>query len=479
MKKKKRVIQEYLNQRTTDFTALSDQIWSFAELSLQEYKSAAAYIDFLKQEGFTVQENLSGIETAFSGSFGSGKPVIGILGEYDALSSLSQKAGVTVCDPEVPDGSGHGCGHNLLGVGSLAAAVAIKHLIESGELSGTVIFYGCPGEEGCASKAFMARDGIFRELDAALSWHPSDVNGVTTGSNMACLQMEYTFHGIAAHAAGNPDKGRSALDAVSLMNIGVQFLREHIPHTDCLHYSILDAGGISPNVVQPTAKVLYMLRSDTVRHARKLLDRVRKIANGAAMMTETTVKEVQIDGTSNVLSNRVLEQLLDRNLREARLPEYSEEEENFAEALYQTFDHEGIPGDMPEWSTEVRRLVSDWSDGGTKPLNDFVLPYVPTKRMEPGSSDVGDVSWLTPTAQFTAASWVSGTPGHSWQAVSVGKTPIAHKGMMLAANVLAGAVMDLMESPELVAAAQAEFHLSAREGYDCPLHPSLKPCPAL
>lgn len=475
----KATIYEFLQQNQADFIALSDQIWSFAELSLQEYQSAAAYIDFLKQEGFTVQEKLAGIDTAFSGSYGSGKPVIGLLGEYDAISSLSQKAGYTTPVPETPDGCGHGCGHNLLGVGSLAAAVAIKRLIEAGELTGTIVFYGCPGEEGCAGKAFMARDGLFRDLDAALCWHPDDINAVKTGSCMACLQMEYTFQGIAAHAAGNPDKGRSALDALELMNIGVQFLREHMPRTDCIHYSILDTGGISPNVVQPTAKVLYMIRSDSVRHARKLLDRVRKIANGAAMMTETTVRERQIDGTSNTLSNRVLEQLLARNLLKVPLPSYTEEELAYAAALHETCDADGLPGEMPEWTPEIRQFVAEQSDCGRTPLNNFVIPYVPSYRMEPGSTDVGDVSWLTPTAQFSAATWISGTPGHSWQVVSVGKTPIAHKGMLRAAAILACTAADLMESPALLASARAEFDLTAREGYDCPLEPTLQPVPAI
>ena len=292
----KQKIYDYIESRASDFIAVSDAIWGFAELSLNEYQSAACYVDFLKKEGFEVREQVAGIPTAFSGSFGAGKPVIGILGEFDALSNLSQHAGVAHKEPVVPGGNGHGCGHNLLGVGSLAAAVAVKRMIEAGELHGTVVFYGCPGEEGCAGKTFMARDGEFRDLDAALCWHPGDTNEVTTGACAASLQLTYTFSGVAAHAAGDPWNGRSALDAAELMNVGVQFLREHMRSCESIHYSILDAGGASPNVVQPTAQLLYMVRSDNVTNAKKLLKRVNRIAEGACLMTDTTVEIRQVDG---------------------------------------------------------------------------------------------------------------------------------------------------------------------------------------
>ena len=239
----KKLINDYIEERAGAFTEISDLSWEYAELSMDEHRSAALYVDFLQREGFEVSDQVVGIPTAFTAAYGTGKPVIGILAEYDALSSLSQKAGLTEKDPFVPGGNGHGCGHNLLGAGSLAAAVAVKRMIELGKLQGRVVLYGCPGEEGCAGKAFMARDGLFRDLDAALTWHPSDVNEVTTGSYAACLQIEYAFSGVAAHAAGCPDMGRSALDAAELMNVGVQFLREHIKRTDSIHYSFLDTGG--------------------------------------------------------------------------------------------------------------------------------------------------------------------------------------------------------------------------------------------
>ena len=450
-------------------TDLSDRIWEYAELSMEEHRSASAYIALLKEEGFTVEEKLCGIPTAFLGRYGSGKPVIGILGEFDALSGLSQVPGFAEKHPLIPGGSGHGCGHNLLGVASLGAAIAIKDQIKAGNLPGTVVFYGCPGEEGCAGKTFMARDGMFRDLDAALCWHPGDVNEVTTGSNAASIQMEYTFTGVAAHAAGDPEHGRSALDGAELMNIGVQFLREHMPKSCSLHYSFLDSGGISPNVVQPTAKLMYMVRGDNVRSAKALLARVDKVAQGAAIMTETQVTSRQIDGSSDTVSNTVLEKLLYANLQQAPLPTYTPEEEAFAASLKATCGENVVPGVGCKFDRVVKAHVSKLTDGGKLPLNNFVVPYVPSSYRNPGSTDVGDVSWLTPTAQFTAVTWVSGSPGHSWQNVSIGKTSIAHKGLLLAAKVLAGTAADLMEKPEILSAAREEFLLATADGYDCPI----------
>ena len=465
----KQKLYALVEEKSPLLTDLSDRIWEFAELSLLEYKSTAAYVEILKAEGFTVEENLCNIPTAFKGTFGSGAPVIGILGEYDALSGLSQVPGIPERQELIPGGSGQGCGHHLLGSGALGAALAVKEAIASGELKGTVVFYGCPGEEGCAGKSFMARDGQFRDLDAAITWHPGDTNEITVGSNAACIQLEYTFRGIAAHAAGDPYNGRSALDAAELMNVGVNFLREHMKPKESVHYSISDAGGISPNVVQPIAKLIYMVRSDTVRNAKTLLKRVDNIARGAALMTDTTVTSRQIDGTANTLSNTVLEQLLQENLEAAPLPAYSEDDVVFAKQLKATFVEQGLPGTLTYDIPKLKAFVNEKTRGGSAALNDFVFPYYPSNAFSPGSTDVGDVSWLTPTAQFTAVTWPSGSPGHSWQNVSCGKSGIAHKGMLLAAKVLAGAAADLMEKPEILAQAKEEFAITAAEGYDCPL----------
>lgn len=449
----KQLIHNCIDENAQTIIALSDRIWGYAELSMKEFQSANAYISILKANDFQVEEQLAGLPTAFLGRYGSGKPVIGILGEYDALSGLSQKAAVLSTEPETSGGSGHGCGHNLLGAAALGAAIAIKEQLQAGLLSGTVVFYGCPGEEGCAGKTFMARDGMFRDLDAVLCWHPDYVNSVTTGTNAASLQVEYTFTGIASHAADAPEHGRSALDAAELMNIGVQFLREHMPKDSSVHYAFTNAGGISPNVVQPIAKLVYMVRGKDVRSAKALLARVDKIAQGAALMTETAVTSRQIDGTSNTVSNTVLERVLYENLCSTPLPEYTDADHAFAEKLKTTY-----------------------SDNRTqRALNAEITPYIPSDKVSPGSTDVGDVRWLTPTAQFTAVTWPAGIPGHSWQIVSAGKTEIAHKGMLFAAKVLAGAAADLMENADILQDAWREFETAVAEGYDCPITADTNP----
>ena len=474
----KQSIYDYIQSRADDFIAVSDRIWEFAELSLNEYKSVACYLDFLRKEGYAIREQVARVPTAFAASYGSGSPRIGILAEYDALSSLSQRAGVAEKDPLVPGGHGHGCGHNLLGAGSLAAAVTIKKLIELGHLKGTVVFYGCPGEEGCAGKSFMARDGEFRDLDAAITWHPGDTNEVTTGSNAACLQYLYSFQGQTAHAAGDPHLGRSALDAAELMNVGVQFLREHMRKCESVHYSFLDVGGPSPNVVQPTASVLYMVRSDNVRNAKSLLERVHNIARGACLMTGTEVSIRQVDGTASTLSNTVLEKVIHKNLEAAPLPVYTNDELAFAEAIHNTYDCRDLPGTAPRFDWKVKQQVKEWTNDGQKAVNDFVMPYVPSDYMSAGSTDVGDVSWLTPTAQFNAATWPSNCPGHSWQMVSTGKTGFAHEAMLYAGCVLAMTAYDLMTEPDILTEARAEFSVTAAGGYDCPLEPDLVAEPA-
>ena len=472
----KKELYNYIDENKNIFEELSDSIWECPEISLKEHKAAETYKNLLEKLGFKVESGLAGVETAFSGTFGSGKPAIGILGEFDALSGLSQEAGKTVHSEVVCGGSGHGCGHNLLGAGALSAAYAIKkYLEEKGENSGTVIFYGCPGEEGGAGKAFMAQKGLFYGLDAALTWHPDDSNQVTSGSYLSSIQVEYKFEGVAAHAAGCPHLGRSALDAVELMNIGVQFLREHIPSSDRIHYSITDAGGISPNVVQPTAQVLYMMRSDTVAKAKALVERVEDIAKGAALMTGTTLKRRFIDGTADVVPNSVLEKALHKNFSEIELPEYTEEELAFASELKKTYITEGLPGFASLFDPKIAAFVDEKTNGGEKAQNDFLMPLYHSEVTLPGSTDVGDVSWQTPTAQINTATWSSGIPGHSWQVVSIGKSTIAKKGMNLAAKVLAATAVDLFEDEELLSSAKAEFEIKTKSGYVCPIEEGAVP----
>lgn len=457
----------YIDANADRFTAVSDAIWEYAELSLQEYRSADCYEKALKDAGFAVTRGLAGIDTAVIGTFGSGHPVIGILGEYDALTGLSQVAGETEHKPRPECETGHGCGHNLLGAGSFAAACAVKYYLEQTGKQGTVIFYGCPGEEGGAAKAFFAKENEFTKLDAAFSWHPDSANQVSSGSTMACIQKEYRFTGVAAHAAGNPEQGRSALDAAELMNIGVQFLREHMPVTASVHYAFTDGGGVSPNVVQPDARVLYMIREADNHSTLALEKRVDAIAAGAAMMSETKVETRFIDGLSNVVPNRVLETLLQRCFEQVPMPEYTQEELGFYEKLRETYADrvKGLPGYAAEIDAAIAAIVDEKSEHGTRPINDFLMPYLFSTTTMPGSTDVGDVSWQTPTAQIATATWPSMSPGHSWQNVACGKSSVAHKGMLLAAKVLAAACAELIDDPKQLEPARTEFEARTKAGF--------------
>lgn len=455
---------------------VADHIWEFAELSLMERKSAEYYCQVLEKEGFRVERGICNIATAFSASFGSGRPVIGLLAEYDALSGLSQKAGSLVREERIAGGTGHGCGHNLLGAGAFAAALGVKAYLEASGCPGTVILYGCPGEEGGAAKAFMARDGVWKDLDAALTWHPEDVNEVRTGSSNSCIQVQYKFTGTASHAAGAPEKGRSALDAVELMNIGVQFLREHMSDKARIHYAITDAGGCSPNVVQPRASVLYMVRSNRVAEAVELQERVDRIAQGAALMTDTVFERQFIDGLADTVSNLVLEQVLYDNFCELGVPEYTAEEHAFADALAVTYPgSDAVPGIAARYEETAKEQIKAWQAEKGHAMNEFLAPLYKGEAFHPGSTDVGDVSWLTPTAQIHVASWPNGCPGHSWQNVSCDRTEIGHKAAVHAGKVLAATAIDLMERPELLTAAREEFEKRTAGGYICPIPADAKP----
>ena len=468
----KKKYQDYIDNKEALICDVSDKIWGYAELSLKEFKSCEIYCKVMKEEGFEVESPVAGIETAFKASFGSGKPVIGILGEYDALSGLSQEAGVGYKKEIEKGGNGHGCGHNMLGAGSMAAAIGIKKYLEDKpEGSGTIIFYGCPGEEGGASKAFMARDGVWKELDCALTWHPGDSNYVETGSNNTCIQTEYAFKGIASHASGSPEYGRSALDAVELMNVGVNFLREHMPDQCRIHYAITDGGGASPNVVQPHAQVLYMVRAGHTKEALELQKRVDKIAEGAALMTETKLKKQFIDGCGDIMPNVTLEKVLAKNMEEVGAPKFDEADMKLAKELTESYEVKGslIPKIAEHLNEEHKAYVEKMSDNGKKPLCDYIIPYEHLGLKSTGSSDVGDVSWLTPTAQIRMACFAAGAPGHSWQNVACGGCSIGHKGLMAAGKVLCGAAIDLFEDPSIIEEAKAEFKKATKEGYFCPV----------
>lgn len=470
MTPQKQAALEAVTAKKSIIDYLSDQVWEFAELSLQEERSAQLFCDLCEKEGFRVERGICGIPTAFAASYGEGRPYIGLLAEYDALSGLSQEGGSLTHKELTPGGTGHGCGHNMLGAGAFAAALGVKAFLEQNPQSGTITLYGCPGEEGGAAKAFMARDGLWYDLDAALTWHPEDCNEVVTGSSNSCIQVQYKFHGIAAHAAGDPDRGRSALDAVELMNIGVQFLREHMSDKARIHYAITDTGGRSPNVVQATAGVLYMVRSNHVSEAVELQARVDKIAEGAALMTETTFERQFIDGLADTVTNHALEKVLYSNYEEIGVPSYTEEELAFADALSQTYpgnDH--IPGFGAENDMLLAKRVKTMQEQTGHAMNAFLLPLYQGDVFRPGSTDVGDVSWQCPTAQIHVAAWPNGSPGHSWQNVSCGRTEIGHKAVLCAGKVLSATAIDLFTRPELLREAREEYELRAAEGYTCPI----------
>ena len=457
---------------------VNDSIWEYAETAFQEFKSMDKLCEALEQEGFKVEKGVGDIPTAFTGTYGHGKPVIGLLGEFDALSGLSQVGGCPEKKALVPGAAGHGCGHNCLGTASLAAAIAVKNYLENNpQVSGTVIYFGCPGEEGGSGKAFMAREGVFKDLDAAITWHPASTNNVTSGSSLANYQVKYRFYGTAAHAAGDPHLGRSALDAVELMNVGVQFLREHMIDEARVHYAILDAGGYSPNVVQPYAEVLYLIRSPKNSHVEELYQRVNKIAQGAALMTETRMEMEFIKGCSNTIPNNVLEAQLYENFKEIGVPKYTPEEHEFARQIIAHYEAgpnamDGAAGTTKAWGKELAEYQAEHGVS----LNDFLLSLQSYDKASAGSTDVGDVSWNCPTAQIHVVTTAAKTPGHSWQFTSCNRTSIAHKGVNCAGKVMGATVIDLIENPEIIKKANEEF-LERLEGetYKCPIPAGIKP----
>ncbi|MFD2825147.1 amidohydrolase [Leeuwenhoekiella polynyae] len=428
-KKQEKIISE-LEQDADKYGAIAHKIWSFAEMGYQEEQSVALLQETLKDEGFTIEDGVAGMPTAFIASYGSGKPVIAVLGEYDALPGLSQKA---VTHKESAGGvAGHACGHHLFGTASAAAAISIKkYLIESGK-SGTIRFYGCPAEEGGSGKVYLTRAGLFDDVDAALNWHPGNSNGANPGAALANKSAKFRFHGIAAHAAGAPEKGRSALDGVEAMNYMVNMMREHVPEDARIHYVITD-GGKAPNVVPDFAEVYYYARHTTRDVVIEIFDRMVKAAEGAAMGTGTTMDYEMIGGTHELLPNLTLQKLMYSNLKEVGGYTYTAEEREFAEEISKTLGNK----------LDIKNVEG-------------ISDYNPNPEAG-GSTDVGDVSFKVPTVGLYTATWVPGTPAHSWQAVAAGGMSIGEKGMMIAAKTIAKTGMDLLNDPSILKAAKKEF----------------------
>jgi aminobenzoyl-glutamate utilization protein B len=446
-------VLDYLDHHDEKLSYLARAIWDRPEIALEERFACGLLADELEAAGFAVERGIGQMPTAFVASWGSGTPIIGILGEYDALPGLSQQLSAER-SPIQSGGPGHGCGHNLFGVASMGAVLALREAMQAQQIAGTIRFYGCPAEETLVGKTFMAKAGAFDDLDAALAWHPGDVNSVWAGSSLAMNSFKVNFHGIASHAAVDPHNGRSALDGAQLMDIGVNYLREHIIPEARIH-SVITSGGQAPNVVPAYAQIWYFVRAPRRDQVDAIYARVLDIAKGAALMSGTTYEIDFVTGCYELLPNTVLSQLILEKLQAIGDLSFTAEEQAFAKQLQETF----APGTVAQAFALTQRLVSCELDPAAIdiPLWEQILPHIDTPMALPGSTEVGDVSQITPTGQLTTCCWPLGTPGHSWQIVASSGSSIGFKGMLLAAKALALSGLDLLTRSELLADAQAEF----------------------
>jgi aminobenzoyl-glutamate utilization protein B len=432
---------EFIDANATSYAAVAQEIWDLAEVGYMEHQSSAILQETLAASGFDVTAGVAGIPTAFVAEWGSGRPVIGILAEFDALPGINQDRSPER-SPIEGKIAGHACGHHLFGTGSAAAGIAVKEWLEASGAPGTIRVYGTPAEEGGAGKVYMVRAGLFEDVDAVLHWHPGDENEAGATSSLANKSGKFRFYGQSAHAAGAPWRGRSALDGVEAMNDMVNMLREHVEPESRIHY-VITSGGSAPNVIPDYAEVFYYVRHPDPDEVKLMFERVVKTAEGAALGTGTRMEYEVIHGIYALLPNEALARVVDANLRDVGGVAYSPEERAFAEAIQATFPA-GVPS--LETATEIQ-------------------PFVVRERGSGGSTDVGDVSWQVPTAGMSSATWVPGTSAHSWQAVAAGGTSIGNKGMVVAAKTLAFSAFDLFTRPDLLAAAKAEFQDRRGPGY--------------
>ena len=431
-----------LDGRSDEYFDVAKQIWGYAEVGYQEEKSSALLQELLTGEGFTVEAGVADIPTAFTATFGSGKPVIGVLGEFDALPGITQTASPTR-EERSDVAAGHACGHHLFGAGSAAAAIAVKDWMQANDIEGTIRFYGTPAEEGGAGKVYMVRAGLFDDVDAVVHWHPSDGNSADAASSLANKSAKFRFYGVSAHASSAPQNGRSALDGVEAMNYMVNLMREHMTMESRTHY-VITRGGEAPNVIPDFAEVFYYVRHPDMAVAADNFERVVKAAEGAAMGTGTTMEYEIIHGSSNLLPNVTLSKAMFENLSAVGGVEYTDEEKAFAERIATTFQNP----DEVDLASANR-----------------VEPFQVIRKGQGGSTDVGDVSWVVPTVGLRTATYVPGTSAHSWQAIAAGGTSIGKKGMMVAAKTMALTAMDLMQQPELLQKAKAELDEQRGPGY--------------
>ncbi len=431
---KKDKVPEQLERSRHKYEQIAHTIWEYAELGYQEHRSSQLLQQTLLEEGFNVDKGVAEIPTAFVASYGSGSPVIGILAEFDALPGISQDA-VPERREVVKGGNGHACGHHLFGTASVAAAIAVKNWMKSSGQKGTIRLYGTPAEEGGAGKVYMVRAGLFDDVDAVLHWHPSPVNAANAASSLANKSAKFRFYGVSAHAASAPHFGRSALDAVEAMNYMVNLMREHVQSDSRIHYVITE-GGKAPNVIPEFAEVFYYVRHPEMDIARENFEWVVKAAEGAAMGTNTRMEYEVIHGAYNLMPNETLARVVHKNLEQIGGYTYTPEELAFAEKIRET---------LPEKKQQDLDLVSQ------------VEPFEVQERGRRGSTDVGDISWVVPTAGLSTATWVPGTSAHTWQAVAAGGMSIGHKGMMLAAKTLALSAIDFYRDQEVLKKAKEEL----------------------
>lgn len=443
-----------IDENAKFFCGISDALWDHPELPFEEYEASKLISNYLEEQGFTIERNVAGLPTAFKATFGSGSPALGVLAEFDALAGFSQEGSIAEKKSIPGKNKAHGCGHNLFAGGSVAAVMAIKSYIEETG-KGSITLFGCPAEEGGAGKVFMAREGIFNGIESIVSWHPESMYMVRTRPSLANVMVDYSFEGVSAHAGGSPHKGRSALDAVELMNIGANFLREHMELTCRVHYAIIDAGGVAPNIVQSHATVRYMARATNAEAVRALHERIDRIAQGAALMTDTTVSSKVVSAYSDLITIPTLQATANEAMHDIEVPIPTEEELAYGKALRET-------------------MVLTPEQKAAEPFAMKVLDPAPPVA-HGGSTDTADVSWVCPTVQMHIGTWVIGTPGHSWQSTSQCRGTYAKRAMLFAGKAVAGTVMRLMDHPELIEKAKAE-HLQKTGGiYHCPIPADVKP----
>ena len=461
-----------ISNHEADLRRLATDIWEHAEIGLKEEYACSVLTEFLEQQEFTVEKNVAGMPTAFTARWGQGKPVIAFLAEYDALEELSQKAGATEREAIKEGAPGHGCGHNLLGVGAVGGALALKDELARNGQSGTVVVYGCPAEETFIGKAYMAKEGLFDEADVALTWHPDRVNMVVDEVWQAVSVTKFNFKGITSHAATEPEKGRSALDAVELMNVGVNYLREHVIDQARMHYAITHGGGI-PNTVPEKAQVWYYVRAPRWQQVKEVYERVVKVANGAAMMTETELDIDFITACPDLLPNDVLCQLMSDCMEELPRIEFTEDDYSFAKEISKTFS-EG----QDEIVTNRLRLAGYEKEVEDKLLFCDVAPFKARHPDIPGSSDVGNVSWKVPTVQVLTTCNPYATADHSWQYTASAGMNVGMTGMLYAAQILGLTALKLAQNPELITKAREEFDARVKGQDINALIPADKKAPA-